>query len=129
VIVLADTHAYHWWLSEPERLSPAAGLALSAADEVVVASITWFELAWLARRGRIGFRGSVEGWLHRISQEVRTLGLTATIAATAAGLPDTFPADPADRLIFATAIGHGLPLVSRDRKMHEHAALSAGVIW
>jgi PIN domain nuclease of toxin-antitoxin system len=129
VIVLADTHACHWWLSEPERLSLAAGLALSAADEVVVASITWYELAWLARKGRIGLRGSIEGWLHRISQEVRTLGLSPAIAATAAGLPETFPSDPADRLIFATAIEHGLPLVSRDRKMHEHVELSAGVIW
>jgi PIN domain nuclease of toxin-antitoxin system len=92
VIVLADTHACHWWLSEPERLSPTAGLALSAADEVVVASITWYELAWLARKGRIGLRGSIEGWLHRISQEVRTLGLSPAIAAPPRVSPRRSPA-------------------------------------
>lgn len=129
MIVLADTHAYHWWVTEPELLSPPAGLALGAADEIVVAAVTWFELAWLARRGRIGYRGSIEGWLHRISQDVRTLGLSPTIAATAAGLPDSFPPDPADRLIFATAIDHGLPIVSRDRRMQDHASLAAKVIW
>lgn len=129
MIVLADTHAYQWWLSEPERLSPAAGLALSAADEVVVAAITWYELGFLAANGRIGVRGSVQSWLQRISMDVRTLGLTPSIAATAAGLPRTFPGDPADRLIFATAVEHGIPIVSKDRKMHEHAALGPEVIW
>jgi PIN domain nuclease of toxin-antitoxin system len=127
--VLPDTHAYHWWLTEPDQLSPAAGLAMGAAEEIVVAAITWYELAWLARKGRIGVRGSLDSWLRRISQDVRTLGVTPSIAAVAAGLPDTFPSDPADRLIVATAMEHGLPIVSRDRRMHEHAAVTTQVIW
>jgi PIN domain nuclease of toxin-antitoxin system len=129
VIVLPDTHAYHWWLTEPDQLSPAAGLAMGAAEEIVVAAITWYELAWLARKGRIGVRGSLDSWLRRISRDVRTLGVTPSIAAVAAGLPDTFPSDPADRLIVATAMEHGLPIVSRDRRMHEHAAVTTQVIW
>jgi len=47
--LLMDSHVVHWWASEPDRVSPAAALALSAADELAVASITWFELAWLAQ--------------------------------------------------------------------------------
>lgn len=129
MIVLADTHACHWWLAEPERLSPTAGLALGAADEVVVAGITWYELAWLAAMGRIATRGGIDAWLRRISLEVRTLGLTPSVAAIAATLPDTFSADPADRLIFATAMDHGIPIVSKDGSMREHAALAVQVIW
>jgi PIN domain nuclease of toxin-antitoxin system len=129
VIVLADSHAYHWWLAEPERLSPAAGLALGAADEIVVSGITWYELAWLAARGRIATRGSIDAWLRRISLEVRTLGLTPSVAAVAATLPDTFSPDPADRVIFATAMDQGIAIVSKDRSMREHAHLAVDVVW
>jgi len=129
VIVLADTHSYHWWLTEPERLSPSAGQALGAADEIVVAGITWYELARLATRGRVAFVGSLASWLQRIASEVRTIGLTPAIAVSAASLPDTFPSDAADRIIFATAMEHGWPLVSKDASMRAHAHLVSGVIW
>ena len=127
--LVCDTHAFHWWTSEPERLSPAAGLALSAADEIVISVITWCELAWLAERGRIGTAGPIRSWIETLAGAVRTIGLSPRIAATAASLPLTFPSDPADRLIYATAIEHGWPLVSKDRLIHEHAALGPGVIW
>jgi PIN domain nuclease of toxin-antitoxin system len=129
MIVLADTHSYHWWLSEPERLSPAAGLALGAAEEIVVAAITWYELAWLATKGRVAFVGSLAGWLQRIASEVRTIGLTPAIAGSAVALPETFSRDPADRIIFATAMEHGWPIVTKDASMHAHAHLTQGVIW
>ena len=124
--LLRDTHSYNWWLSEPERLSPAAGLALGAADEVVVASITWYEFAWLAVRGRINTSGSAESWLRRISRDVRTIGLTPSIAAAAAALPPTFSSDPADRIIIAAAREHGWKLVSKDALIREHASLGPG---
>ena len=43
--VLFDTHVLHWWTAEPHRLSPAALEAISDADELVVAAISWYELA------------------------------------------------------------------------------------
>lgn len=42
------------------------------------------------------------------------------IAATAVGLPDTFPGDPADRLIYATAVERGWRLVTKDRRLRDH---------
>jgi PIN domain nuclease of toxin-antitoxin system len=127
--LLVDTHAFHWWLAEPERLSPAAGLALSAADELVVASITWFELGWMAVRGRIGTVGPIGAWLQRLAQDVRTIGLTPSIAALAAALPASFPSDPADRIIYATAVEHGWQLVSKDAAMRAHPSDRPMVIW
>ncbi|MGI8777821.1 MAG: type II toxin-antitoxin system VapC family toxin, partial [Acidimicrobiales bacterium] len=50
--VLLDSHVVHWWSAEPERLSTAATSAIVEADELAVADVTWFELAWMARHER-----------------------------------------------------------------------------
>jgi PIN domain nuclease of toxin-antitoxin system len=48
----------------------------------------------------------------------RLAGLTPEIAVAAVGLGrEGFHADPADRLIYATARTHGVPLLSADRLM------------
>jgi PIN domain nuclease of toxin-antitoxin system len=127
--VLLDSHVLHWWASEPERLSPAAASALDNADELAVASITWFELAWLARRDRIVVGVPIRTWLDGLSGSVRTIGTTPAIADAAVSLPQTFPGDPADRIIFATAIEHGLKLISKDRRLRSHRAPSKITIW
>lgn len=51
--VVLDSHVVHWWSAEPERISAAASEAITAAEELAVPDISWFELAWLARHERI----------------------------------------------------------------------------
>jgi PIN domain nuclease of toxin-antitoxin system len=48
-----DSHVVHWWSAEPERVSRVAARAIGEADELVIDDISWFELAWLARREHI----------------------------------------------------------------------------
>lgn len=127
--ILLDTHVVHWWAVEPDRVSEAAAKALSDADELAVAAVSWFELGWLINRGRVRVRTSARAWIEKLARDVRTVGLSPAIAATAADLPASFPRDPLDRLIFATAIEHGLALVSRDTAMHDHAPAPGLVIW
>jgi PIN domain nuclease of toxin-antitoxin system len=79
--------------------------------------MTWFELAWLARHGRIRVAIPIRSWLAELSQQVRTLGITPLIAETAVSLAEPFPGDPADRLIYATAIEHGARLVTKDQRL------------
>jgi PIN domain nuclease of toxin-antitoxin system len=118
--VLLDTHVLHWWSAEPERLSARATSALSQADELAVAAISWFELAWLAQHERIVVTIPIRAWLDRLAEHVRTAALTHAIAHTAVSLPTSFPGDPADRLIYATAIEHGWRLVTRDARLRAH---------
>lgn len=118
--VLLDTHVVQWWSAEPDRLSVRATKALVDADELAVAAITWYELAWLARHERIHVAIPVRSWLDQIAAQVRTLAITPAIAETATGLPETFPGDPADRLIYATAIEHGFRLVTKDGRLRKH---------
>jgi PIN domain nuclease of toxin-antitoxin system len=127
--VLLDTHVAHWWSAEPERLSAAAAEALDSADELAVAAITWFELAWLAHHERIAVSIPVRSWLGGLAADVRTIGVTPAVADTAVTLPSTFPGDPADRLIYATAIEHGLRLVTKDSKMRGHRHPKRITVW
>lgn len=127
--VLLDTHVLHWWAAEPELLSPAAIQALAVADELAVSAMSWYELAWLARNDRIVVTTPARSWLDQLSRQVRTLGVTPAIADTAASLPASFPGDPADRLIFATAIEHGLSLVTKDRRLRDHRHPRPLTVW
>src|SRR5215218_8904656 len=127
--VLLDTHVVHWWSTEPERLSRPAQRVLDAADELLIAAISWYELGWLAERQRIVVDVPVRTWLEDLGAQVRTIGITPAIADTAVGLPSTFPRDPTDRIIYATAIEHGVKLVTRDRAITEHDRPRSLVVW
>jgi PIN domain nuclease of toxin-antitoxin system len=127
--VLLDSHVLHWWAAEPDRLSRAAGAAVDGADELAVASITWFELAWLARHDRIVVGIPIRSWLERLAESVRTIGTTPAVADTAVSLPASFPGDPADRIIFATAVEHGLTLVTKDRRLRTHRSARDIALW
>lgn len=127
--VILDTHVVHWWSSDPGRVSAAAAEAIEASDELVVASITWYELALMAHHERIAVSVPVRSWLEALAANLRTVAATPAIADTAAALSSTFPGDPADRLIFATAVESGLKLVTKDRRIREHPYPRAVTVW
>lgn len=126
---MLDSHVVHWWSAEPERLSPAATNALSEADELAVSAISWFELAWLARHERITLTIPLRSWLEQLGAQVRTIGITPAIADTAVSLPLSFPGDPADRLIYATAIEYGWHLVTKDERLRAHRHPRPLTLW
>jgi len=127
--VLLDTHVVHWWSAEPQRVSEPAREAIDEADELAVAAISWYELAWLARHERIALNVPIRSWLEGLATQLRTIGVTPAIADTAVALPASFPGDPADRLIYATAVEHGLGLVTKDREIHDHDHPRLVAVW
>lgn len=127
--VLLDSHVVQWWSAEPTRLSAAASREIEAADELAVNSITWFELAWLARHDRISVSVPVRSWLEGLAEDLRTVTTTPAIAEAAAALPSSFPGDPADRLIYATAVENGWRLVTKDRKLRSHRHPRPVAVW
>lgn len=127
--LLLDTHVVYWWAAQPDLVSVSAAQALASADELAVASITWYELAWMVENGRIDPGVPVRSWLEGLAEQVRTIVITPAIATRATALSGTFPGDPADRIIVATGIEHGWSIVSKDRLIRGHAHLTPGVIW
>ena len=131
-MILLDTHALVFLALRPERLSRPATRAIAKAerqDGVAISSISLWEVAQLVDRGRIAVPGSVEGLLRDLCLRpgLTVLDINADIAALTRLFPATFPKDPADRIIGATARVHDLSLVTKDEHMRESPLLRT--IW
>lgn len=129
-MIIVDTHVLIWSFTEPEKLSQPAKVAIDEArrtDGVSISSITLWELASAIARGRLESVGTVQATVDDFVFGVEVRELTSEIVSVAAQFPDTYPRDPADRLIGATARVLGIPLVTRDEKIRSSRAVWA--IW
>ncbi len=131
-MIILDTHAWVWLAVEPKRLSRSAATAIRRAVDsggISIASISLWELAMLFETGRLNAPSTIESSIRTLVEDTGVIvhDLTAEIAALATAFPGTYPQDPADRLIGATARSMGLPLVTRDQRMLESPLIKT--IW
>lgn len=118
-MTVLDTHCWLWWVDGDPRLSPKARSAIESSTELAVSTISVWEVATLDRLRRITLLPDTRTWIRRalaygaVSPHV----VTPEIALTAGSFLAPFPGDPADRLIYATALATGSSLVSADRRL------------
>jgi PIN domain nuclease of toxin-antitoxin system len=62
-VIVVDTHAWLWWVSEPGRLGKAARRSLEAAKRIGVPAICCLEVATLVNRGRISLDRPALEWM------------------------------------------------------------------
>jgi PIN domain nuclease of toxin-antitoxin system len=118
-VIVLDTHAFLWWRDGSPRLSPSARAAIKDADRIGVPTACCLELATLERRGRVGLQHGADRWVRRALavDRVEALELTAEVAITAGRLDGSFPGDPVDRIVYATAVVQRAQLVTRDARI------------
>jgi PIN domain nuclease of toxin-antitoxin system len=114
-VILLDTHVWLWWCADPSQLSRRAASTLENASELLVSSISAWEVAMLVQKGRLTLRVDVRSAIRAMSQapRVRMVPLSEEIAVEAALLK--LHGDPSDRLIVATAIDTRTRLVTKDK--------------
>jgi len=117
--VVADTHAWVWWIMRSGNLSKAAEESLSSADKVLVCAISLWEVAMLMEKGRIPVRSNVRDFLDAAIAPglMEVVPITPAIAARSNEFGSILHGDPADRLIAATALELSIPLVTRDLRL------------
>lgn len=130
-MILVDTHVVVWLAFGQYRISRKAKTAIDAArkdaDGLAISDITLFELATLTSKGRVRLDISLESFLQEVEFRFVVLPITGRVCARAMGLPPSYPKDPADRIIGATALVEGLSLLTADREIRNSKVLRT--IW
>ncbi len=131
-MILLDTHAL-LWLAEgmPELGKEARRLSDEALkkDSLAVSAISFWEAAMLQEKRRIQLFQPVSAWRESLLElGLAEIAVTGEIGIAAVALPN-FHADPADRIIVATAANHGAALITADQlilgwagSLHKHNA-------
>lgn len=121
--VVADTHTFVSYLRDDPQLSASAGGILdavtAAGHPIVVSAVTRVELCYLAEKGTLdgSVLSAVDRLLARPDSPFETAAVDATVATAVGRIPRVAVRDPWDRMIAATSLVLGLPLVTRDRKL------------
>lgn len=129
-MILLDTHVVLWVAQVPNLLSTEAEHAIRVErqrDGVGISDKTLWELAMMISYGRVRVKTSLLHFLRAVEENFTIFPVTAEIANRAVSLSDRYPRDPADRIIGATALVHGLKLVTKDELIG--ASGEVPVVW
>ena len=106
--MILDTHVLVWLRSGDDRLGTRTRDSLKRAwlsGDVAISAVSFWEVAMLHEKGRLTLLQDIGSWRQALLQDgIVEIPVDGEIGIRAAGLVD-FHADPADRLIVATALG------------------------
>lgn len=124
---LLDTHVLVWLLSGSSRLGVQARsfIQQSAQDNtLLVSAITPWEIAMLVRKGRLALDRDVGEWVEAALAlpGIRLEPLSPAVAVASTRLPGAIHADPADRILVATARHANAVLVTEDQQLLDYSA-------
>ncbi len=133
-MIVLDTHALIWWVDDDAQLSDRARKAIkkeisSDAGQVLISTITAWEIALLVDKGRLTLTMDVKDWIDTVAaiEGVRFVPIDNDIAMQSVKLPGEFHLDPADRMIVALARRLSTPLITSDAKIQAYKHVKT--IW
>jgi len=126
--LLLDTHVLVWSLEEGPRLGASTKKELNEAarqNRIAISAITPWEIALLVSKDRLQLGVDVMVWVRDALAKSGAclVPLDPEIAVASTRLPFEMHADPADRILVATARHIGATLVTADRALLELSLL------
>ncbi len=131
-MIVLDTHAWVWFISNPELLSERAKRYVDAAVEektIMISSISVWEVALLIAKKRLILTLELNDWIAKSEMLpfFKFIPVDNSVAIKSVNLPQPLHSDPADRIIIATAISLGAPIVTKDEKILNYSQVQT--IW
>ena len=131
-MIVLDTHAWVWFISNPELLSSKAKKAVDKSVEektILISSISAWEVALLVFKKRLKLTLKLADWVAKSEALpfIQFIPVDNSIAIKAVNLPQPLHSDPADRIIISTAMSVGAPLVTKDEKLLNYPRVKT--IW
>ena len=126
-MIVLDIHTLIWIVDDDPRLGSAARTVIDDTVRtgfVLVSAITAWEIALLAEKGRLHLGREVGSWIRTALAlpGIKLAPIEPEIAVDSVRLPGSFHADPADRLIVATARHWDAPLLTADDAILDYGA-------
>lgn len=113
IAAVFDTHVWVWSAAG----DPRAEKVREFSGTAIIPAISQWEVSMLAMKGRLSLMPDEPSWFAaNLESPVSLAPLTAEISMASCRLPD-FHGDPADRIIVATAMTLGIPLITADEKI------------
>ena len=130
-VILLDTHVVVWLAFEGERVSAKAMEAIrsarTSAEGLAISDISLLEIANLLSKGRLRIGSGMESFLQEVESRFVVLRISGRSCARAMELPPSYPKDPADRIIAATALVEGIALITADQEIRRSRVVTT--IW
>jgi len=127
-MVILDTHIWIWLMNGDERIKKAGFVPVIQRavkkSTIKIASISLWEVAMLAARGKISLAEGARDWIIKAlsAPGITVCPLTPEIAVDSTSLPGKFHGDPADRMIVASTRVLNATLLTLDQQILEYAA-------
>lgn len=129
-MILLDTHALLWWALDPGQLSPVAAKVVDEMEQQggFASSISIWELGVKIMRGKLDLGMSIDEFARRVEHagvvSLVPVDITLWLASLALRWDHR---DPADRVIVATALAKGVPVLSKDSTIRQFEGVPS--VW
>jgi PIN domain nuclease of toxin-antitoxin system len=126
-MIVLDTAVLLYWTMAREQLSPKAAEAIDGAQDIIISSISIWEIGLKAKRGKLGLPLPIRDYVERLKEAEKVQIVPVTEATWLANLELPWEhEDPADRTIVATAGLLGCALITSDQEI---LSFYAAAVW
>lgn len=125
-MILLDTHVLIWWLSKIEPLPKSVLQKIEThqkKNQILLSAMSFWEISMLVKKERLALNDDLHLWINKVASLpfLTVIPADHTILVQSVFLPGNFHADPADRMIVATAQIQSSLLITKDKKIRNYS--------